>query len=233
MNNRKYDPREAPSYGIVEAAHYLNLPKATLRSWVLGRNYTTTQGRQNFYPLLEIADHNNKLLSFINLVEAHVLAAIRREHNVELPKIRAALEYTKKKLGVARPLAEQQFETNGVDLFVERLGELVNVSANGQKAMREVLHFYLKRIERDPRGIPIKLFPFTRTSHTALEGCSIVIDPTISFGRPSLTNRGIPTAILAERYKAGDSIDTLADDYGAQRDAIEEAIRCELELKAA
>lgn len=232
---RQYDPREAPSYGIVEAAHYLNLPKATLRSWVLGRRYETMQGAQSFSPLLKIADEHNKLLSFINLVEAHVLAAIRREHHIELPKIRTALEYTQKQLGVPRPLAEQQFETNGVDLFVEKLGELVNVSANGQSAMRDILHCHLKRIERDPRGVPIKLFPFTRTStsHNSEQRSSIVIDPTISFGRPSLSNTGVPTAILAERYKAGDSIDFLADDYGAQRDAIEEAIRCELELKAA
>jgi hypothetical protein len=30
-------------------------------------------------------------LSFINLVEAHVLAAIRRRHGVKLPKVRLAL----------------------------------------------------------------------------------------------------------------------------------------------
>lgn len=40
---------------------------------------------------------------------------------------------------------------------------------------------------------------------------------------------GIPTAIIAERYKAGESIDQLADDYGRERLDIEEAIRCKLE----
>lgn len=233
MANHKYDPREAPSYGIAEAAHYLNIPKATLRSWLLGRNYTTRNGAQNFYPLIDIADKKHNLLSFINLVEAHVLAAIRRKHNVELPNIRSALDYTKSQLNVVRPLAEQQFETDGVSLFVEKLGELVNVSANGQKAMKDILFSHLKRIERDPKGIPIKLFPFTRSSRKDNELQSIVIDPSISFGRPSLSTTGIPTSILAERYKAGDSIDMLADDYGAPREAIEEAIRCELELKAA
>lgn len=233
MNKVKYDPREAPSYGILEAAHYLNIPKATLRSWVLGRNYPTNHGAQSFRPLLTIADEKHKLLSFINLVEAHVLAAIRRKHNIELPKIRSALEYTQSKLGVARPLAEQQFETDGVNLFVEKLGELISVSENGQHAMRAILITHLKRIERDPRGVPIKLFPFTRSTRNNDERQAIVIDPSISFGRPSLSNTGIPTAILAERYKAGDSIDSLAEDYGARRDAIEEAIRCELELKAA
>ncbi len=56
MTTSRYDPREAPSYGIVEAAHYLNLPKATLRSWVLGRRYKTSQGVQQFQPLITVAD---------------------------------------------------------------------------------------------------------------------------------------------------------------------------------
>jgi uncharacterized protein (DUF433 family) len=60
-----------------------------------------------------------------------------------------------------------------------------------------------------------------------------VIDPRISFGRPVLAGTGIPTAVIAERYKAGESMDDLADDYGCQRFEIEEAVRCELALEAA
>jgi uncharacterized protein (DUF433 family) len=43
-----------------------------------------------------------------------------------------------------------------------------------------------------------------------------------------LTSSGIATAVIAERYKAGESVDELADDYGRKRLEIEEAIRCEL-----
>jgi len=60
----------------------------------------------------------------------------------------------------------------------------------------------------------------------------IVIDPTISFGRPSIMGTGIATAIVAERYKAGESVDELAEDYGCERNNIEEAVRCELALAA-
>jgi uncharacterized protein (DUF433 family) len=38
---------------------------------------------------------------------------------------------------------------------------------------------------------------------------------------------------VAERYKAGESIASLADDYGRDPLDIEEAIRCELALEAA
>jgi uncharacterized protein (DUF433 family) len=55
-----------------------------------------------------------------------------------------------------------------------------------------------------------------------------LIDPYIAFGRPVLTGTGIPTAVIADRYKAGESIDELANDYEQDRFRIEEAIRCEL-----
>ncbi len=52
-------------------------------------------------------------------------------------------------------------------------------------------------------------------------------------GRPVLAGRGIPTIVIAQRYKAGESIDSLVEDYGCERAEIEEAIRCELHLEAA
>jgi len=56
----------------------------------------------------------------------------------------------------------------------------------------------------------------------------VVIDPEVSFGKPVLVGTGIPTSTVAERYKAGESVDDLAEDYDLERAKIEEAIRCEL-----
>jgi uncharacterized protein (DUF433 family) len=60
----------------------------------------------------------------------------------------------------------------------------------------------------------------------------VVIDPRVSFGRPVLAGTGIPTAVLAERYKAGEPIAALAADYHCDTAMIDEAIRCELRLAA-
>jgi uncharacterized protein (DUF433 family) len=59
------------------------------------------------------------------------------------------------------------------------------------------------------------------------------MDPYVSFGRPVLAGTGITTAIIAERYKAGESIEELARDYDRVPHDIQEAIRCELDAKAA
>lgn len=227
------DPRELPAYGIPEAAHYLQMPAATLRSWTLGRFYPTQVERRRFFkPIITLPDTHRPLLSFMNLVEAHVLDAIRRKHEIRLQKVRAALEYLNARFPSRHPLADQKFETDGLDLFIERYGRLINITQAGQLAVRELIQAHLRRIERDPRGIPIKLYPFTRKREPD-EPKAVVIDPYVSFGRPILVGTGIATAIIAERYKAGESMDELADDYGRQRSEIEEAIRCELQIKAA
>jgi uncharacterized protein (DUF433 family) len=73
------------------------------------------------------------------------------------------------------------------------------------------------------------LFPFTRFGATGVDQPrTVMIDPRIAFGRPVLSGTGIPTAVLADRYKAGESMGELASDYDCARELIEEAIRCEL-----
>lgn len=227
-----HDPRELPAYGLTEAAHYLRIPKATLRSWVLGRYYPIQSGRRFFRPVITLPERNRLLLSFMNLVEAHVLDAIRREHEIPLEKVRRALHYLQNQFPSKHPLTDQRFETDGLSLFVEKYGKLINISADGQLAMRKLLEAHLRRIERDDAGFAVRLFPFTRKRELE-EPRAIVIDPYVSFGRPVLFGTGIATAVIAERYKAGESVDQLAQDYERERLEIEEAIRCELEVEAA
>jgi hypothetical protein len=99
------DARELGAYGVPEAARLLNIPRSTLRSWVVGRKYPTGSGLKFFAPLIPLADPRDRLLSFVNLVEAHVLDAIRREHAVALPKVRQAIAYLRTRFPSKHPLA--------------------------------------------------------------------------------------------------------------------------------
>lgn len=140
------DPRDLPAYGIVEAAHYLRLPAATLHGWAIARPYPRSDGLQFSEPALTLPAANRPVVSFI-------------------------------------------------------------------------------------KGVPVKLFPFTREPE-ADEPQAIVIDPYLAFGRPVLVGTGVATVIIAERFEAGETMEALAADYGRARSDIEEAIRCELTLKA-
>lgn len=222
------DPREQPAYSICEAASYVEMPVATLRSWVLGRAYETGGGPQFFQPLIELADKKYRRLSFYNLIEAFTLNSMRRtDHRISMPNIRKALTYVKRRLGEQRPLLTERFLTDGVDLFLEKYGQLVTVSKAGQLAMRAILLDSLKHIRRDSKGMPQKLYLFSPPSADSSK-VSVVIDPRIAFGNPVVDGTGISTAILAQRYKAGDTFNELAEDFGLTRDAVEQAIRHEV-----
>ena len=107
----------------------------------------------------------------------------------------------------------------------DREGLLLDASRGGQLGIRGILELYLSRIEKDAHGVA-RLFPFTRPKLAdALR--AVAIDPTISFGRPVIAGTSIPTAVLHERWKAGDSIAGLAEDYDRPVAEIEEALRYE------
>jgi uncharacterized protein (DUF433 family) len=226
------DPRELPAYSLTEAARYLRMPEATLRSWVVGRSYPTTAGQRFFRPVIRLPKIALPVLSFVNMVEAHVLEAIRRQENIALRKVRGAVAFLERHYNSRHPLVEHQFETDGLDLFIQKAGLLINLTQAGQLAIREVVSSYLRRVERDVKGLPIRLYPFTRKREPE-EPRAVMIDPLVSFGRPVLAGTGIATAVLAERFKAGESVEELAKDYGRTALDIQEALRCELPLEAA
>jgi uncharacterized protein (DUF433 family) len=219
----RFDPRELPAYSPAEAAHYLDVPVSTVRYWSVGRG-------QN-QPLIEPAQVSPLILSFANLVELHVLSAIRRKHLISMPRVRRSLDYVQCELNLTRPLADRRFKTDGVDLFVDHYGHLINASEQGQMAMKQLLGAALVRVEWDNAGQPVRLFPYTRKEPTDSEGL-IMIDPSVSGGRAVIRGSRIAVEVIAERYKAGESICELAQDYGREQNEIEEAIRCELKIAA-
>ena len=223
----KIDSRRIPIYSIQDAARYLRIPVSTIRSWTIGHNYSVKNGSNFFAPIIEIPQSKPYLLSFTNLVEIHVLRAIRQHHKIQLSRVRNALDFIDERFQMSHPLATQAFSTDGVDLFIDRYGELIQASQVERNQLRLAINTHLERIEPDDSGLAIKLYPFTR-SHEENNPRIVVIDPRIAFGRLTIDGTGIATSILKERYWAGDSIDELAIDYACDKLSIEEAIRCEL-----
>lgn len=217
------DPREVPNYSISEVASYLSIPRSTVRAWVKGMG-------DSFKPVIKLADPKGNRLSFFNLVEVHVLAAIR-ERGPRLPDIRKAIRFVERTIGKNHPLAAQSFYTDGVSLFVEHLGDLVNAK-DGQLVLRKVVEEYLTRIDYGPDGLALRLYPFTRRG-VADGPRSVVLNPLVSFGRPVLADTGVPTEEIADRFHAGETLDELAQDFGVSREAVEEAVRCEFHPKKA
>jgi len=125
-------------------------------------------------------------------------------------------------MGIDRLLLRQELRAEGGKIFLDRYGELIELSASGQLAMRRLLEEHLKRIDWDESRFPVRLYPFV-SAVTPSQERPIAIDPRISFGRPVVLSRSISTATIAERIDAGETVDDLAADYNLAVAEIEQA----------
>jgi len=192
-----------------------------------------------------LPDADRPLLSFLNLVEVHVLLGIRRIHNVQFRRVRASLEYLEAVFpGEKNPLATEEFWTDKFDLFIRKAGGLICTSQRGQLVIEEAVKQYLYRIDRDLDRRPLRVYPFSkeiffttedRRDPSVLEAQpkTIEIDPLVSFGRPTLAGTGIPTNVIAGRFAAGEETGPIARDYGIEEAQIKEALRYEGALQKA
>lgn len=217
------DPREQPAYPLAEAARYLKIARATLSGWVTGRPNHRSDSAARSGPLIRPASVKPPVLSFWNLIEGHVLWSLRTEHGVSLRDARKALRYAEDTLEVERLLLRRDLFTEGGRLFLERYGKLIDLSASGQLAMRQVFEQRLKRVEWDEWEFPVRLYPYV-SGAAPTPSRPIVIDPERAFGRPVLHRQGISTRVIAERIDAGETVAELAQDYELKESEVEEAV---------
>jgi uncharacterized protein (DUF433 family) len=217
--NEIYDE---PAYGVAEAALYLKVPYQTLRYWLTG--FGTRP------PIVPPSQTAPVRLSFINLLECHALAGMRKIYDLKLPKVRRALLQISKSYPQPHPLVTEVFFTDRRNLFIERLDQKINVSQYGQMELN-FFRIHLERVVVDSNGL-FRFFPFVVQPDSS-EPKLIEINPKVGFGKPVIAGTGISTAIIASRFNARESISDLASEYGCQLEQIEEAIRWERALPIA
>jgi hypothetical protein len=143
------DPRHMPIYTVDDAARILWLAPSTLKSWTMGQQWTDPYGKERqFIPLIIPPNSDDQLLSFINLIEAHVLRAIRRVHKMKMRAVRDAMTAIRQEFESMHPLAEVDLFTEGKSIIVQ-YGGCVNMSSGKQSEMENVIAIYLKRIDRE------------------------------------------------------------------------------------
>ena len=219
----KPDIRNQPAYTLAEGARYLKVAPATLRLWVVGRPYPKGDGKAHSSPLIHPAKPSPTTLSFWNLIEAHVLRSLRTEHGVSMDGLRRAIRYAQSSLKIDRLLLSPELRTDAGKLLLEHYGQLIELSASGQMAMRRLFNEHLARVEWDEWSFPVRLYPFT-SSGMPLAERPIAIDAHLAFGRPVVAQNGVTTSVIAQRIDAGETPIDLAEDYDLSVEQIEEAV---------
>jgi uncharacterized protein (DUF433 family) len=198
-------------YDDTLAAQLLGLPRSTLRYWLEGGD---RRGR-TYEPVLRSEPTGSHVVTWGEFVEAQYLREYRRTLGVQLPRLRAFIGYLRDGFGVPYPLAHarpwvgpgQRLLVSGQD--AAGLPPELWACVEPQSGIRLLTHpaeSFLERVEFDDRdtGVVIRLLPAGPES-------PVRIDPEIRFGAPIV--RGIPTGILAEQVRAGDSVEAVASDF--------------------
>lgn len=219
------DPRDIPAYSFREVALSIGVPTSTVRAWCLGQS--------NFRSLLKLPVEWSEYhaLSFFNLIEMQVIAELRREHKVSMARVRAALRYLSDNVPVAHPLVEQELSvTPNQRVYIIHDGRYIDISSGGQWPLDAVVKNLLQRVTRGRKGI-LSFFPRVavprRVRLEADEYAPIVVDPEVCFGRPVIAGTGIPTDVIADRRRGGDSVKKIAEDYDLSEEKVKAALSFE------
>jgi len=220
------DPRDIAVYCPRQAAHYIDIHPATLKTWFSGRNYPTQTGTAHFQAVLEPAGQEPTMLSFNNLVEALVLKLLRKRHKVPMKTIREALEVAGNELSIERPLLRNTLHVSFGELFVEHFGRMKHLRADQQLALKEYFAAHAQRVDMDSDLHPIRYYPTVSIWQelNAKTSKPIVIDPYVGFGKPTVANAGVSTDVIVERINAGETVDNLAYDYTIPTSHIKAAV---------
>lgn len=192
-----------PNYRVSEAAEYAHISGQTIRNWQKLGNRPSPLGSRE----------PGKALSYLQLIELAVVASCRKA-GMTLPKIRASREFLAEEFGDPHPFATQKLLTDGVDLMMECGDELLVTNLKGQLAWKKIIEDRLKEF--------VYLDGVAAQWHVAGHQSSVVIDPRVQFGRPSV--RGIATWIIAARHDAGEDVPTIARDFGVPKSMVADAL---------
>jgi uncharacterized protein (DUF433 family) len=222
------DPRDLPAYTTREVAICLDIPVSRVRAWAAGQS--------NFRAVLVPAENDvaavprpARALSFNNVIEIFVLDELRRRHAFSLQHLRRVLRHLERAFpAIDHPLVKLELRVANHQLFARHGRKLENLSLDGQLAIEEVLSTFLTRVDNDASGGGVyRLYPFVTKQRVADAPRTVMMDPRVAFGRPVLTSTAVPTAVIAERFRAGESIGSIAEDIDHTTQEVEEAIRFE------
>ena len=207
------------------AAEVLGIAQPTLHYWLEGGN----QRGKRYEPVLRAEPTGSKAVTWGEFVEARYLREYRRTLGASLSNIREFIQYLRRELNVSYPLARAR-PWVGPDrhLFVVAQDEAGLPSElwaaiephTGVTMLLPPAEAFLVRVEfdNDESGIVVRLRPDGPES-------PVVIDPEVRFGSPAV--HGIPTDALAEQVRAGDSIESIVQDFDLELDDVIAALRYE------
>lgn len=214
-----------PLYSFAEADRIARVTPNTSRRWLKGYSFWY-DGEHRTMPPVTWTSETKDAVTFVDLMEVATIDKLRKKgfSFKQIRKINATARFYLRK---PRPLVTETFKVKGRDIFVdEGFGILVNVGYEaGMQAWDEILDPFLDTVEYEGE-IVRRWWPLGKEF-------AVLVDPDYGFGLPVVEGVGVRTEIIAERYRAGDSIHEIAYDFDVTPKQIDDALQWEMPKKVA
>lgn len=224
--NDLYKTLSAPTYSIAEASRLTGISRGRVSRYLRGYRY---EGGELDPVISRSIPPESTYASFLNLID---LLFIKKfiERGFSLQFIRKALEDAREYLGTPH-FARIKFFTSSKTIILElpSSSNMVGLLMGGQRAMSEVIENVYDKVDFEEVtefGFVSRWFPRGREEY-------IVIDPTISYGRPTIMGSGIATENIFDLYLGENKkIKPVKGWFDLPRHKIQAAVRFETSLVA-
>lgn len=213
-----------PVYGTAQVDRILGLHPGTATRWIDGY----VRAGRRYPPVVREVSTGSETVTWGEFIETRLLSEFRSA-GVPMIRMRPAVERLREELNAPYPLALARpwIDPEGREL-VRRVQEeigleqklLLVVVRNDQLLLSLPAEQFVDSVDFDESEAVRRVRPIPRLQH-------VVFDPLKQFGEPVV--RAVPTAIIAEQYRAGDRIPMIAEAYLLTEEQVEQALRYELE----
>jgi len=225
-----------PMYPAATVGRLVGLTSTRVRRWLQGYDFAYLTGSKGEIRL----GHKGPVIkrgeaafanyaSFLDLID---LLFVKKflDHGVSLQRIRKALQEAEELIG-GHHFAQSKFFTDGKNIYLQvkdNSDALLELLSGGQWVIAHIIKQLAHQIDFDrPTGFARKWYPLGRDG-------LIVLDPSVSFGKPTLIGRGVPTANIYDFYLGEDEkMDNVCSWMDLKKEEVEAAVTFERQLAAA
>jgi len=191
---------DTPAYSIAETSRLVGVPRWSIKRYLRGYEYTyfirekVHEGQQP--PVVNQTEESSTYASFLDLVDLLFVKEFLKR-GFSLQYLRRALAEAKEYLGTPH-FARSEFYTSGSEIILRlpKDGNMIALMTHGQIAIPEIIKKLSNKLDFEN----VTEFGLARRWYPKGKKGLIVIDPQISFGRPTLIGYNVATSNIYDLY---------------------------------
>lgn len=207
-------------YILAEISRLTEIHPARVRSWLKQRN--NGSGHSPLFSSDYMPADGDYASSFLDLIDVLIAGQFRDKYQVSMSVVKKAHRVLKEELNTDHPFCHSDLHTDGKNIFTLAANKV------GDKILSEVVshqQFFIHVLE------PLSHIDYEDASKLAKRwriAQGIVVDPSISLGKPVVEGTGTTTHVIANQYYANNQETSLvADLYGISDQDVHNAVSFE------